>query len=51
MVAAQISPLARRNFLAGAAATSLLALPGCASMGGFSMVEAVRWSSNPDHND
>lgn len=42
MVAPQISFTARRNFLAGAAAASLLALPGCASMGGFSMVEAVR---------
>ncbi len=42
MVAGHISPIARRNFLAGAAATGLLVLPGCASMGGFSMVEAVR---------
>jgi len=42
MVVSPNSSIARRNFLAGAAATSLLALPGCASMGGFSMIEAVR---------
>lgn len=34
--------VARRQFLAGAAATSVLVLPGCASMGGFSFVEAIR---------
>lgn len=32
----------RRAFLAGAAATGLMALPGCASMGGISLVEVVR---------
>ncbi len=32
----------RRAFLAGAAGTAVLALPGCQSMGGFSMVEAVK---------
>lgn len=31
----------RRNFLEGAAAAALLALPGCASMGKISFVEAV----------
>ncbi len=34
--------LARRRFLAGAAAVSLLALPGCASIPGLSLVDAVR---------
>lgn len=34
--------LARRSFLAGTAASGLLLLPGCASVGGFSMVEAIR---------
>lgn len=33
---------ARRAFLAGAAGAAVLALPGCQSMGGYSMVEAVR---------
>jgi Protein of unknown function (DUF4197) len=42
MVAKNFSPIGRRGFLAGAAATGFLVLPGCASMGGFSMVEAVR---------
>ena len=36
------SAFARRNFLTGAAAISLLALPGCSTIGGFSYVEAVR---------
>ena len=36
------SPVARRQFLAGVAATSVLALPGCASMGGYSFTEAIR---------
>jgi hypothetical protein len=36
------SQFARRSFLAGATAAGLLALPGCSSLGGFSMVEAVR---------
>jgi Protein of unknown function (DUF4197) len=34
--------VARRAVLAGAAGTALLALPGCESMGGFSMVEAIK---------
>jgi len=34
--------LGRRGFLAGAAASSVLLLPGCASMGGLSFTEAVR---------
>lgn len=39
-----ISPnfIARRAFLAGTAATGLLALPGCQSVPGFSMVDAIR---------
>jgi len=32
----------RRKFLAGTAAAGLLALPGCASFGGYSLVDAVR---------
>ncbi len=34
--------IARRSFMAGSLATSALLLPGCASMGGFSMVEAIK---------
>jgi len=34
--------LARRRFLAGAAATGLLVLPGCASIPGLSLVDAIR---------
>lgn len=34
--------VARRAFLAGTAAVGIMALPGCQSMGGFSMVEAIR---------
>lgn len=34
--------VARRTFLAGAAASGALALSGCASMGGLSMTEALR---------
>ncbi|MEN9925421.1 MAG: hypothetical protein RL268_1547 [Pseudomonadota bacterium] len=34
--------LARRGFLIGGAATGVLLLPGCAGMGGFSMVEAIQ---------
>jgi hypothetical protein len=34
--------VARRNFLAGSAATGVLLLTGCESLGGFSMVEALR---------
>ncbi len=32
----------RRMFMAGTAAAGLLALPGCASFGGYSLVDAVR---------
>lgn len=34
--------LARRSFLVGTAVSGLMLLPGCASVGGFSMVEAIR---------
>lgn len=34
--------IARRTFLAGSAAAGLLALPGCASLGGYSLVDVVR---------
>lgn len=34
--------LARRTFLSGTAAVSIMALSGCQTMGGFSMVEAIR---------
>ncbi len=34
--------MARRAFMAGTAAAGVLLLPGCQSMGGFSMVEAIR---------
>ncbi len=34
--------IARRTFLAGATGAGVLALSGCTSLGGFSMVEAVR---------
>jgi len=36
------SVIGRRGFLAGAAAASLLALPGCESMRHYSLVEAIR---------
>lgn len=37
------NPLNRRRFIAGAGATgALLALPGCESLGGFSLTDAVR---------
>ena len=36
------SAVTRRMFLAGGAAAGALALPGCASFGGYSLVEAVR---------
>lgn len=36
------SQIARRTFLAGTAASGLLLLPGCQSIGGFSMVDAIR---------
>ena len=43
MVVKEFSTVARRNFLIGAAASAgVLALPGCASMGGISLVDAVR---------
>lgn len=34
--------LARRGFMAGGAALAVATLPGCASMGGFSLTEAIR---------
>lgn len=34
--------IARRSFMAGSLASGALLLPGCASMGGFSMVEAIK---------
>ena len=36
------SIIARRTFLAGTAVVGLMALPGCQSLGGFSMVNAIR---------
>jgi hypothetical protein len=35
-------PIARRAFMGGMAATGLLALPGCATVGGFSLTDAVQ---------
>lgn len=37
-----LDTVARRTFLAGAAATGVLAMSGCNSMGGISLVEAIR---------
>ncbi len=34
--------IARRSFLAGTAASGLLMLPGCSTLGGFSMTDALR---------
>jgi Protein of unknown function (DUF4197) len=34
--------ITRRSLLAGTAAVSVLTLPGCAGLGGFSLVEAIR---------
>jgi len=42
MVSISSNLVARRTFLAGTAAASIMALPGCQSVGGFSMVEAIR---------
>lgn len=42
MTALPNNSIPRRHFLAGAAAAGLLALPGCASMGGYSFTEAIR---------
>ena len=42
MVAAQFPRAARRQFLAGAAAAGLMALPGCATLGSLSLVDAIR---------
>jgi Protein of unknown function (DUF4197) len=42
MEVAEFTPIARRTFIAGAAATSVMALPGCASLGGLSLVDAIR---------
>ncbi|WP_126171849.1 DUF4197 domain-containing protein [Altericroceibacterium xinjiangense] len=44
MTASSLSsrPLVRRSFLAGIAASGLLVLPGCQSVGSFSLTEAIR---------
>lgn len=42
MDAAQFSPMGRRALLAGVAGTALLALPGCASVQRYSLVQAIR---------
>lgn len=42
MVAIEISFTSRRAVLAGLAASSALALPGCASLGSLSLVDAIR---------
>jgi hypothetical protein len=42
MVATSANPLARRAFLAGSAAATVVLLPGCQSMGGISFTEAIR---------
>lgn len=42
MTALPNNSIARRHFLAGAAAVGVLALPGCASMGGYSFTDAIR---------
>jgi hypothetical protein len=38
----ETAQVARRAFLAGAAGAAILALPGCQSMDGFSMVDAIK---------
>ena len=42
MVVAEFKPIGRRTFIAGAAATSVMALPACSSLGGLSLVDAIR---------
>lgn len=42
MIANELNTVGRRTFLTGAAATGVLALSGCNSMGGLSLVEAIR---------
>lgn len=42
MVATEFTPIGRRTFIAGVAATGVLALPGCSSLGGLSLVDAIR---------
>jgi hypothetical protein len=42
MVATSANQLARRAFLAGSAAATVVLLPGCQSMGGISFTEAIR---------
>lgn len=42
MIEPSTSILARRGFLAGGAALAVATLPGCTSMGGFSLTEAIR---------
>ena len=41
-IGAAAGVMARRSFMAGTAAAGLLALPGCQSLGGFSMIDAIR---------
>ncbi len=42
MAQVEFNPIGRRAFMAGAAATGVLALPGCAGIGGLNLVDAVR---------
>lgn len=42
MVVTELKPIGRRTFIVGAAATGVLALPGCSSLGGLSLVDAIR---------
>lgn len=42
MAETELNHVARRAFLAGAAGTAVLALPGCTGIGGFSMVDAIK---------
>ncbi len=41
-VATNFNPIARRTFIAGAASSAVLALPGCASLGHLSLIDAIR---------
>ncbi|HEX4848021.1 MAG TPA: DUF4197 domain-containing protein, partial [Novosphingobium sp.] len=42
MTQVERNAMGRRAVLAGAAASAVLTLPGCSSVGGFSMVEAIK---------
>lgn len=42
MIEAGPTALARRGFIAGSAALAVATLPGCSSMGGYSLTEAIR---------